>query len=101
MVSDIDMGNAFVYMLASRRDGALYVGVTSDLIQRVWQHKHSFVDSYAKKYNINNLVYFEQHLSIENAILREKQLKKWNRQWKIDLIESINPDWRDLYESLL
>ena len=95
------MGKAFVYMLASRRDGAIYVGVSSDIVKRIWEHKENLIDSHTKKYDIKRLVYYEEHISIENAILREKQMKKWYRQWKVQLIEGINPDWNDLYQELL
>jgi putative endonuclease len=90
-----------VYILASKRNGTLYVGVTSDLIKRVWEHKNHLVDGFTKKYNVNMLVYFEKHDNAEYAIAREKRLKKWNRAWKIRLIEKHNPDWKDLYDGLL
>jgi len=89
------------YLLASKRNGTLYVGVTSDLIKRVWEHKNHLVDGFTKKYKVNKLVYFEKHDNPEHAIAREKRLKKWNRAWKIRLIEKNNPDWTDLYDSLL
>ena len=89
------------YILASKTDGVLYVGVTSNLLQRVWQHKENLVVGFSQKYNIHLLVHFEIHDSMEQAILREKQIKNWNRQWKIDLITQSNPDWQDLYSSLL
>ena len=85
-----------VYILASRRNGTLYVGVTSDLVRRVWEHKHDMVEGFTKKYSVHRLVYFEEYGDIRNAITREKQLKKWNRAWKLRLIEADNPDWRDL-----
>ena len=91
---------SYVYLLASSRNGSLYVGVTSNLIKRVWEHKNKFVDGFSKKYNIDQLVWFEQHESIESAIIREKQIKKWNRAWKIRKIEAINPYWNDLYLEL-
>ncbi len=91
---------AYVYILASRKDGALYIGVTSDLVKRVWEHKEGFVEGHSKKYNIKKLVYFESTDDISAAILREKQMKKWNREWKIELIEQTNPEWRDLYEDI-
>ncbi len=90
-----------VYILASQRNGTLYIGVTSNLIQRVWQHKNDVFEGFTKKYGVHLLVYFELHEDMENAILREKRLKKWNRDWKLRLIEESNPDWKDLYESLL
>ena len=90
-----------VYILASQRNGTLYVGVTSDLIQRIWQHRNDAVDGFTQRYQVHRLVYFEQHLDMLSAITREKQLKKWNRAWKLALIEAANPDWRDLYEDLV
>jgi putative endonuclease len=88
---------SYVYIMASRRNGTLYLGVTSELVQRVWQHKSKLVEGFTKQYNVTRLVWFEQHESIEVAITREKQLKKWNRAWKIQLIEKLNPYWNDLY----
>ena len=90
-----------VYILASKRNGTLYVGVTSDLVQRVWQHKNDVVEGFTKKYGVHTLVYFELHDDMESAILREKRLKKWNRDWKLRLIEEKNPDWNDLYDSIV
>jgi putative endonuclease len=95
------MKQPVVYILASQRNGTLYIGVTSDLAQRIWQHKNDVFEGFTKKYGIHLLVYFEQHDDMENAIIREKRLKKWNREWKIRLIEEKNPDWHDLYDSLL
>ncbi len=86
-----------VYILASQRNGTLYIGVTSDLIKRVWEHKNNLVEGFSKKYNVHTLVYHEFHDSMENAIVREKQMKKWKRAWKLNLIEKTNPDWKDLY----
>ena len=95
------MSSAFyVYMLASDRNGTLYVGVTSDLVKRVWQHKEGFVEGFTKEYGVKQLVWYEQHDSAEAAITREKQLKKWNRAWKIELIQTMNPYWNDLYEDI-
>jgi len=91
----------YVYILASKRNGTLYIGVTSNLLQRVWQHKNKLVDGFTKKYNVNTLVYYEVHSNAESAITREKQMKKWRRLWKIELIEEKNPDWKDLYEDIL
>lgn len=91
----------FVYLLAHKPDGVLYVGVTNNLIRRVWEHKNGFVKGFTEKYQVKTLVWFEKHDEIEFAIKREKQLKKWKRQWKIDLIEAMNPQWEDLYEQLL
>jgi len=90
-----------VYILASKRNGTLYVGVTSDLAARVWQHRNDIVGGFTKKYGVHMLVYFELHDDMESAIVREKRLKKWNRAWKLRLIEEMNPDWNDLYESIL
>ena len=85
-----------VYLLASRKNGTLYCGVTSDLSKRIWEHKQGAVEGFTNKYEVKNLVWFEVHESAESAITREKQIKKWNRLWKINLIEKTNPDWRDL-----
>ena len=85
-----------VYLLASRPDGVIYLGVTSDIVKRVWQHKNSFVDGFTKKYHVHILVWFEPHEDMESAILREKRIKKWKRAWKEALIEEGNPEWRDL-----
>ena len=90
-----------VYILASQRNGTLYIGVTSDLVQRIWQHKNDVVEGFTKKYGVHLLVYYELHDDMENAILREKRLKKWNRDWKLRLIEEKNPDWNDLYPSII
>ena len=90
----------FVYLLASKPYGTLYVGVTSNLIQRIYQHEKNLVESFTKKYNIHQLVYYEIHIDINEAILREKQIKKWNRQWKINLIEENNPQWINLSTEL-
>ena len=92
---------AYVYILASRKHGTLYIGVTSNLVQRVWQHKHNEFEGFTSKYSVHHLVYYEMTESIRTAIEREKQLKKWNRKWKVNLIESMNPNWRDLFEGLI
>ena len=89
-----------VYMMASERNGTLYIGVTSDLIARAWQHKNNAVDGFTKKYDVHKLVWYEPHQNMESAILKEKALKKWNRIWKLRLIEQMNPDWQDLYHQL-
>lgn len=91
----------YVYILASKKNGTLYIGITSDLIKRVWQHKTGMSEGFTKKHNVKYLVYYEQHDRAENAIHREKQLKKWNRAWKLALIERFNVNWNDLYDSLL
>lgn len=92
---------AYVYMLASARNGTLYVGVTSDLVKRVYEHKAKLVKGFTSRYNVDKLVWFEQSESIESAIAREKQLKEWKRAWKIELIEETNPYWNDLYASIV
>ena len=89
-----------VYILASQRNGTLYIGVTSNLIKRIWEHKQDFVEGFTQKYEVHQLVYFEQHPDMLAAITREKQLKKWNRAWKLALIEKTNPDWRDLWADI-
>ena len=88
-------------MLASKPNGTLYIGVTSNLVKRIWEHKSNLVDGFTKKYNIHCLVWYELHDTIESAIMREKQLKKWNRQWKIRLINELNPDWKDIYPDII
>jgi putative endonuclease len=90
----------YIYILASKQNGTLYIGVTNDLIKCVYEHKNNLTDGFTKKYNVHTLVYFEQCDDIESAIIREKQLKKWNRKWKLELIEKENPQWKDLYENL-
>ena len=92
---------SYVYMLTNHYHGTLYIGVTSNLPKRVYQHKNKIVPGFATRYELDRLVYFEDFNSIENAILREKQLKRWKRTWKIDLIESMNPEWKYLYDSIL
>ncbi|MBU4412035.1 MAG: GIY-YIG nuclease family protein [Proteobacteria bacterium] len=91
---------AAVYILASKYNGTLYIGVTSNLIQRIWQHKEDLLEGFTQKYTVHFLVYYELHEEMPTAILREKQLKKWNRQWKINLIEKSNPEWKDLWPEL-
>ena len=93
-------GEYFIYILSNYKRGVLYVGVTNDLIRRIYEHRNSLVDGFTKKYHTNKLVYYESYRDINNAISREKQIKKWLRQWKIELIEQTNPDWVDLYETL-
>jgi putative endonuclease len=95
------MKDPCVYIMASRRNGTLYTGVTSDLVQRAWQHREGVVDGFTKKYRCKLLVWYEQHGSMESAILREKQIKAGNRARKLALIETQNPDWRDLYEEIV
>ncbi|MBL8629239.1 MAG: GIY-YIG nuclease family protein [Rhodospirillaceae bacterium] len=91
----------FVYILASRKQGTLYVGVTNDLVRRVYEHKTDAAPGFTRRYNIKTLVYFEQTESVESAIEREKHIKKWNRAWKIELIERENAEWADLYPTLV
>ncbi len=90
----------FVYMVSNMKNGTIYIGVTSDLQKRIYEHKSKEIDGFTKKYDLTNLVYFEMFDDAENAIRREKQFKKWNRDWKIDLIEKSNPNWNDLYPAL-
>ncbi|GGY81839.1 endonuclease [Cellvibrio zantedeschiae] len=94
------MKNPAVYILASKKDGTLYIGVTSNLPQRIWQHKNHLTEGFTKKYNATNLVYYELTETMESAIAREKTLKKIGREEKIQLIEASNPDWLDLYERI-
>ena len=91
----------YVYIVASDRNGTLYIGVTSNLIQRIWQHQEKQVEGFTKKYDVQKLVWFEHHENAESAIIREKRIKKWNRDWKIRLIEETNPYWNDLYSSIV
>jgi len=91
---------ACVYILASQRNGTLYVGVTSDLARRAWEHRSDAAESFTRRYSVHRLVFTEFHDTMDGAILREKQLKKWRRAWKLELIERANPQWRDLYEDL-
>jgi len=90
-----------VYILASKKNGTLYIGVTSDLMKRVWEHKNDLVEGFTNEYGVHRLAYFEMLDDMASAIQREKQLKKWNRNWKIQLIEKDNPEWTDLYDSLI
>jgi putative endonuclease len=90
-----------VYLLASQRNGTLYIGVTSNLVKRLWEHKNDAVEGFTEKYGVHKLVHFELHDTMASAIQREKQLKKWNRAWKIELIEKSNPEWRDLWQDIL
>ena len=91
------MKSPCVYILANIPKGTLYIGVTSNLIQRIWQHKSGLVEGFSKRYNLHTLVWYELHETMESAIVREKAVKKWNRAWKIELIEKTNPNWTDLY----
>ncbi|MBF8257618.1 MAG: Excinuclease ABC C subunit domain protein [Anaerolineales bacterium] len=89
-----------VYLMASRRNGTLYVGVTSDLVQRAWQHKSELQNGFTKRYGVHLLVWYELHDTMESAIQREKAIKEWKRRWKLELIEKENPQWRDLFDLL-
>jgi len=91
----------FVYILASRRNGTLYIGMTDNLARRIWEHRSDVVPGFTKKYGVKTLVWYELHESRENAFQRERQFKKWNRAWKLGLIERLNPDWRDLTDDLM
>lgn len=95
------MKHFYTYILASKQNGTLYIGVTSDLIKRIYQHKSNFVEGFTEKHHVHHLVWYEIHESAESAITREKQIKKWKRKWKLRLIESANPDWEDLYSNLV
>ena len=90
----------WVYILASKPGGTLYIGVTNNLVRRVYEHREGVVDGFTKRYGIKTLVYFEAHDSIAGALQREKNIKHWSREWKIDLIVSLNPEWRDLYADI-
>jgi putative endonuclease len=90
-----------VYLLASKRNGTLYAGVTSNLGKRVWEHKNNVVEGFTKKYKVHMLVWYEVHETMESAIRREKAIKNWKRAWKLNVIEEMNPQWQDLYEDLL
>ncbi|MCD4657465.1 MAG: GIY-YIG nuclease family protein [Planctomycetes bacterium] len=95
------MKNYFIYILASKRNGTLYIGFTNDILKRIYQHKEGLLDGFTKNYKVHLLVYFEQTSDVHSAIKREKQLKKWERSWKLELIESTNPEWNDLYYELI
>jgi putative endonuclease len=95
------MQQYYVYILASKKNGTIYVGVTGDLIKRIYEHKQNLIDGFTQKYGVHDLVYYEVHNEIEEAITREKQIKKWNRNWKLRLIEERNPDWKDLYNEIV
>ena len=95
------MKSPCVYILANNPKGTLYIGVTSNLSQRVWQHKNDLVEGFTERYIVHRLVWYEPHETLESAISREKALKKWNRAWKIELIEKTNPTWKDLYNDIL
>ena len=90
-----------VYILASKRNGTLDIGVTSNLIKRIWEHKNNLVKGFTERYDVHHLVWYELHDNMESAILREKMLKEWKRKWKMELIESSNPNWNDLYDAII
>jgi len=91
----------YLYILASKRNDTLYIGATSDLIRRVWEHKNKVIDGFTKKYDVVKLVYFERYDGMSEALLREKRIKLWKREWKLNLIEKENPKWDDLYDNLI
>ncbi|MBI5178900.1 MAG: GIY-YIG nuclease family protein [Nitrospinae bacterium] len=95
------MKSYFVYILASKRNGTLYIGVTNNLARRVYEHKNNLLEGFTKKYGVSLLVYYEQIFDVRSAIAREKQMKKWNRAWKLKLIEKSNPQWEDLYSEII
>jgi len=95
------MKSYYVYILASKRNGTLYIGVTLNLVKRIHEHKSGAIEGFTKRYDVHDLVYYEQTNNIESAINREKQLKVWQRKWKIELIEKQNPNWEDLYQDIL
>ena len=90
-----------VYLLATGTRGTLYIGVTSNLVARTWQHREHLVEGFTKRYDVTMLVWYELHATMESAILREKQLKKWNREWKLRLVQEFNPEWRDLWDDIV
>ncbi len=95
------MKTYYIYILASRRNGTLYIGITNNLVRRVYEHKNNLVKGFTLKYKVHRLVYYEQHDNVDSAIQREKQLKSWHRRWKIRLIEEMNPEWKDLYQDIM
>jgi putative endonuclease len=95
-----NMKKYYIYILASIRNGTLYIGMTNDLTRRVYEHKQGLIKGFTKTYQVHNLLYFEEFSEVTDAIVREKRVKKWERKWKIRLIETMNPEWKDLYEGL-
>ena len=95
------MAGGWVYIVTNRQDGTLYIGVTSDIARRAWEHREGVVEGFTNRYRLRRLVYAEFHENIRDAIQREKTIKHWSRQWKVDLIEAENPDWNDLYDTLV
>ena len=98
---NITLKQPCVYILTSQKNGTLYVGVTSDLVKRVWQHKSDLADGFTKEYQVHTLVWYEGHETMESAIVREKNIKAWKRLWKLELIERLNPEWSDLYDQIV
>jgi putative endonuclease len=94
------MEESYVYILASRRNGTLYIGSTTDLVTRIWQHKNNMIPGFTSKYHIHQLVYYEAHGDIMEAACRERRFKNWCRKWKLNIIEQFNPTWRDLYDEI-
>lgn len=94
------MKKGYVYIITNKPDGTLYIGVTSDLPKRIWEHKNKAVEGFSKKYNLDKLVWYEVFDNVENAIMKEKQMKEWQREWKINRIHEMNPNWNDLYEEI-
>jgi putative endonuclease len=90
-----------VYILSSKRNGTLYIGVSSDLVKRVWEHKNDIIEGLTKRYGVHQLVWYEVHESMESAIRREKKMKEWKRKWKLEWIEGTNPNWKDLYPTII
>ena len=101
MIKNSLMKKYYVYILASQKNGTLYIGITSILVKRIHEHKNNLVEGFSKKYQTHLLIYFEETPDVHAALLREKQIKKWNREWKINLIEKANPEWKDLYKEIL
>lgn len=98
----VHMGkNYYVYIITNKKEGAFYIGMTSNLPKRIWEHKNKIVEGFSQKYNLNKLVYYEVFDTPEEAIKREKRLKKWDREWKLQAIEEFNPEWSDLYETII
>ena len=91
----------YVYILASRKNGTLYIGMTDDLVRRVWMHREGLLQGFTKEHGVKILVWYEQHETRESAFVRERAMKKWNRAWKIELVQKTNSEWRDLYDDLL
>jgi len=94
------MSKYYVYIMASKRNGTLYIGQTNNLVERVCAHKKGTASVFTKKYNVKNIVYYEKHNDAEKALVREKQMKKWNREWKLRLVEEVNPSWKDLFNGI-